>query len=139
MRIKTAIIILSLLVAITGGCKQKTKMTTQQTDSGKSVEELTGNTVNLQDTSKLIIRIDKDWSINDLVLGKSSEADFLNSGDTLNFEKMINMEFSDDNPMELAYANEYNNVYLHFSFSEEGLEDSKINLLKVITSPPLNT
>lgn len=80
-----------------GGCDNEayTKESTKNRTDSKDIK------------NKPVIKIDKNWNINDLTLGTSTEADFIKSATNKNFERMITM-----NPkgglQEVMQQNKYN-------------------------------
>lgn len=79
--------------------------------------------------NKPILKVDKNWNINNLSLGISTEADFVKSATSKNFERVITW-----NPkgglQEVMRENKYNNFYFYFTAGKNGEKDEKTNLLK---------
>lgn len=93
-------------------------------------KELTKNRTDSKDIkNKPVLKIDKNWNINDLRLGTSTEADFVKSFTSKNFERVITL-----NPkgglQEVMHENKYNNFYFYFTAGKNGENDQKNNILK---------
>ncbi|RWW96716.1 hypothetical protein [Flavobacterium cerinum] len=80
-------------------------------------------------TEKLAVRIDKDWNLNDFVVGKTTEQDFLSSSTNQNFERMIVIDGSKASAKEISYNNEGKTLFFNFSVSHD-VENKKNNVLK---------
>jgi hypothetical protein len=99
-------------------------------DNEAYTKDLTKNRTDPKDIkNKPVLKIDKNWNINDLNLGTSTEADFLKSATSKNFERVIT---SDPNGVlqEVMHENKYNNFYFYFIAGKNGENDLKSNLLK---------
>jgi hypothetical protein len=84
-------------------------------DNEKYTKELTKNRTDPKDIkNKPVLKIDNNWNINGLILGKSNEADFLKSTANKNAEKMIKLN-EKGNEQEMIYQNNYNDLYFYFT------------------------
>ncbi|MDR6782686.1 hypothetical protein ABIE26_000827 [Pedobacter africanus] len=93
-------------------------------------KDLTKNRTDPKDIkNKPVLKIDKNWNINDLNLGTSTETDFLKSATSKNFERMITSD-SNGNLQEVIHENKYNNFYFYFTAGKNGENDQKNNILK---------
>ena len=102
-----------------GGCKME-----------EYTKELLKNTHPKKEaTDKRRVKVDKDWNLNDLVLGKTTEQDFLSSSTNQNFERMMVMG---DNTVSapISYNNEDKTIYFHFSAGQGNGKNTKTNFLK---------
>jgi hypothetical protein len=99
-------------------------------DNEKYTQELTKNATKPEDVSdKPIIKIDRNWDINGLSLGKSSEEDFVKSGTNKNFERMEKID-SNSTLLELIYQNDYHDFYFYLSASKKNPQNQKENIIK---------
>lgn len=100
-------------------------------DNAAYTKELMVNTTDPKDVkNKPHFVIDKNWNINNLTIGKSTENDFLKSNITKNFERQISIDGSTGDIEDLSYYNEYHNCYMFFDVSNKKNENAKTNILK---------
>jgi len=93
-------------------------------------KDLTKNRTDPKDIkNKPVLKIDRNWNINDLKVGITTEADFLNSGISKNFERVITSD-SNGSLKEVMQENKINNFYFYFTAGKNGEKDQKSNLLK---------
>ncbi|MEJ5146851.1 hypothetical protein [Sphingobacterium sp. MYb388] len=103
-----------------GGCDQEayTKELLKNTSPEKEV------------TEKPVVKIDKDWNLNQLVVGKTTEQEFVSSATNKNFERTVVIDGSTASTTEVSYDNKYKNFFLYFSAAGQGNgENPKNNLL----------
>jgi hypothetical protein len=99
-------------------------------DNETYTQELIKNTTKPEDIkNKPILKIDKDWNINGLTVGKSNEMDFIQSDLNKDVEKVTSVDISSET-IELIYQNEYNNVYFYFNINQDEPDNQKDNILK---------
>ncbi|WP_345988743.1 hypothetical protein AAEU33_15980 [Chryseobacterium sp. Chry.R1] len=99
-------------------------------DNESYTKELTKNRTDSKDIKdKPVIKIDKNWNINDLALGTSTEADFVKSPLNKNFERITTVDSKGD-LKELMQQNTYNNFHFYFTAGKNGENDQKNNILK---------
>ncbi|CAA9195992.1 hypothetical protein [Flavobacterium collinsii] len=99
-------------------------------DSEKYTKELTKNSTKPEDTkNKPIIKIDKNWNVNNLITGKSTEEDFAKSQMNKSFERMEEIDGSTGNVNEIMYRDEYHDFYFYLSASKVNPENRKENLI----------
>lgn len=99
-------------------------------DNEKYTQELVKNSTKPEDVkSKPVIKIDKNWNINGLVVGKTNEEDFLKSEINKNFERIEEINGSTGNITEIFYRNEYHDFYIYLSASKKNPENKKENLI----------
>ncbi|WP_264530284.1 hypothetical protein [Flavobacterium sp. N502540] len=97
-------------------------------DNEKYTQELMKNATKPEDTkNKPIIKIDKNWNLNNLIVGKSTEDDFVQSQTNKNFERMVEIDGSTGNVNEIMYQNEYHDFYFYLSASKKNPENRKEN------------
>lgn len=102
-----------------GGCDQEayTKELLKNTSPEKEV------------TEKPVVKIDKDWNLNQLVVGKTTEQDFVSSSTNKNFERTVVIDGSTASTTEVSYDNKDKNFFLYFSVGPADGENPKTNLL----------
>jgi hypothetical protein len=99
-------------------------------DNEKYIQELMKNSTKTQDTkNKPIIKIDKNWNVNNLIVGKSTEDDFVKSETNKNFERMEEIDGSTGTINKIMYQNEYNDFYFYLSASKMNPENRKENVI----------
>lgn len=99
-------------------------------DNEKYIQELVKNTTKPEDAkNKPIIKIDKNWNINNLIIGKSTEEDFVQSETNKKFERMVEIDGSTGSINEIMYQNEYHDFYFYLSASKMNPENRKENLI----------
>lgn len=97
-------------------------------DNEKYTQELMKNVAKPKDTkNKPIIKIDKNWNVNNLIVGKSTEEDFVKSQTSKNFERMAEIDGSTGNINQIMYQNEYHDFYFYLSTSKMNPENRKEN------------
>lgn len=102
-----------------GGCDQETY-----------TKDLTKNRTDSKDIkNKPVLKIDKNWNINGLSLGTSTEDDFVKSSTSKNFERLITWG-PKGGLQEVMRENKYNNFYFYFTGGKNGENDQKNNILK---------
>ena len=98
-------------------------------DNEKYTDELTKNRTKPEDIkNKPIIKIDKNWNINSLIIGKSTEGDFVKSEMSKNFERMLTTD-ADLNVLSLSYDNNYNDTYFYFETKGKNADNQTNNFL----------
>ena len=98
-------------------------------DNAKYTEELTKNRTKPEDIkNKPIIKVDKNWNINEFINNKSTESDFVKSSTNKNFERMLTTD-ADENILALSYQNEYNDIYFYFETSDKKTDNPNKNIL----------
>lgn len=102
-----------------GGCNTK-----------KYTEELTKNSTKPEDIkNKPLIKIDKNWNINGLIVGKTNEEDFVKSETNRNFERMEVINGSTGSITELFYQNENYDYYFYLSVNKSNPDNKMGNLI----------
>lgn len=100
-------------------------------DNEKYTEELTKNRTKPEDvTNKPIIKIDKNWNINNLITGKTTEEDFVQSETSKNFERVEEINGSSGDINQIMYQNEYHDFYFYFTTNLKNPENKKANIIK---------
>ena len=98
-------------------------------DNQKYIEELTKNRTKPEDIkNKPIIKINKNWNVNELITNKSTESDFVKSFSNKNFERMLTVD-PDENILALQYQNVYNDLYFYFETSDKKTDNPNKNIL----------
>ncbi|MBK1896420.1 hypothetical protein [Chryseobacterium paridis] len=93
-------------------------------------KDLTKNRTDPKDIkNKPVLKIDKNWNINDLTLGSATEADFVTSSINKKFERLITNGPKGE-LQEVMQQNTYNNFYFYFIPGKNGENDPKNNILK---------
>ena len=102
-----------------GGCDQEayTKELLKNTSPEKEVAE------------KPVVKIDKDWNLNQLVVGKTTEQEFASAATNKNFERTVVIDGSTASTTEVSYDNKDKNFFLYFSAGQGNGENSQNNLL----------
>lgn len=99
-------------------------------DNESYTKELTKNRTDSKDIKdKPVIKIDKNWNINGLTLGTSTEADFVKSSLNKNFERITTVDSKGD-LKELMQQNTYNNFHFYFTAGKNGENNQENNILK---------
>lgn len=99
-------------------------------DNEKYTQELIKNSTKPEDVkNKPIIKIDKNWSLNGLVVGKTNEEDFVKSETNKNFERMVEINGSTGKISEIFYRNEYHDFYFYLSASKSNPQNEKENII----------
>ncbi len=98
-------------------------------DNEKYTQELVKNSTKPEDVKdKPIIKVDKNWNINALIINKSTESDFVKSETNKNFERMLTTD-ADLNVLSLSYDNNYNETYLYFETKGKNADNQANNVL----------
>lgn len=99
-------------------------------DFEEYTKELTKNSIKPEDVEdKPVIKIDKNWNINGLVLGKSTENDF-ESSNTNKTNKTIERMIAFEEETSVLYQDQYHDLYFYFETDGENTEDKKANIMK---------
>lgn len=99
-------------------------------DNEEYTQELIKNSTKPEDVKdKPVLKIDKNWNVNGLIVGKSTEEDFVKSQTNKNFERMAEIDGSTGNINEMMYQNEYHDFYFYLSASKKNPENRKENLI----------
>jgi len=77
----------------------------------------------IKNIDKAVIKIGKDWSLNELKLGMANEIDFVSSGLNKNFERNVLMESTGS---KVFYA-QNESFYVYFTLNKGGEENDKVN------------
>jgi len=80
-------------------------------------------------TEKPVVKIDKDWNLNQLVVGKTTEQEFASAATNKNFERTVVIDGSTASITEVSYDNKDKNFFLYFSAGQGDGENPKNNLL----------
>ena len=99
-------------------------------DNEKYMASLMKNATKPEDVKeKPAIKIDKDWNINGLIVGKTTEEDFTKSATNKRFERMTEFDGTTGKTSEIFYQNNYHDFYFYFSASKNNLDNLKENLI----------
>ncbi|MFI0430161.1 hypothetical protein [Mariniflexile sp. HMF6888] len=100
-------------------------------DSEKYTQELVKNSIKPEDVkNKPIIKVDNNWSINGLILGKSNEEDFEKSETNKNFERMEEINGGTGDINQIIYQKDYYDFYFYLSANKINPENKKDNIIK---------
>lgn len=100
-------------------------------DNEKYMAELVKNSTNPEDVKgKPVIKIDKNWNINGLVLGKTNEEEFVKSATNKGFERMSEFDGGTGNVSQIMHQDNYHDFYLYFSANKVDPENQKGNLIQ---------
>ncbi|WP_268846378.1 hypothetical protein [Flavobacterium aestivum] len=100
-------------------------------DNEKYIKELTQNSTKPEDVkNKPIIKIDKNWNVNNLITGKSTEEEFLKSQTSKDFERVEEINGSSGDINQIMYENEYHDFYFYFTTNLKNPENKKTNIIK---------
>ncbi len=100
-------------------------------DNEKYTQELIKNSTKPEDVkNKPVIKIDKNWNVNDFVIDKSTEEDFLKSSISKDFERIEEISGSSGNVNQIMYQDEYHDCYFYFNASLKNPENKKANANK---------
>ena len=103
-----------------GGCDQE-----------KYLQSLVKNATKPEDVqNKPQLTIDKDWNINGLVMGKSTEEDFERSPLHSSFERMEEYDGASATLKQIYYQDKYHDIYFFLSPSKTNPENHKENILQ---------
>lgn len=99
-------------------------------DNEKYTQELLKNTTkpeNIKD--KPVIKIDKNWNPNNLIIEKSTEEDLIKSETNKNFERIEEINGGTGTITEIFYRNEYHDFYFYLSTSKNNPQNKKENFI----------
>ncbi|MHC0442882.1 hypothetical protein [Flavobacterium sp. 3-210] len=97
-------------------------------DNEKYIRKLTNNSTNAEDTkNKPVLKIDKKWNVNNLIIGQSTEYDFVKSPSNKNFERMEEITASSGDINKIMYKSDYHNIHFYLSPSQMNPENRKQN------------
>jgi hypothetical protein len=97
-------------------------------DNEKYTQELMKNSTKPEDVKdKPVLKIDKNWNVNNLIVGKSTEDDFVKSQTNKNFERMEEINGSSGDINQIMYQNDYHDFYFYLSASKMNPENRKEN------------
>ncbi|MDQ8012998.1 MAG: hypothetical protein REI96_11155 [Flavobacterium nitrogenifigens] len=100
-------------------------------DNEKYMKELVKNSTKPEDVrNKPVVKIDKNWNLNNLVTGKSTEDDFLKSPTSKNFERIEEINGSSGEINQIVYQDEYHDFYFYFAANPKSPESKKTNSIK---------
>ncbi|MXO04488.1 hypothetical protein [Flavobacterium sp. HBTb2-11-1] len=100
-------------------------------DNEKYTKELIKNSTKPEDVqNKPVVKIDRNWHLNTLIVGKSSEEDFLKSPISKNFERIEEINGSSGEMNQIMYQDEYHDFYFYFKVNPKDLENKKANSMK---------
>lgn len=99
-------------------------------DNEKYMAELVKNSTKPEDVKeKPSIKIDKNWNINGLVVGKTSEEEFTKSATNKRFERMTEFDGATGKIAEIYHQNNYHDFYVYFSASKKNADHLKENIM----------
>ncbi|SOD18340.1 hypothetical protein [Pedobacter xixiisoli] len=99
-------------------------------DNEKYMAELVKNSTKPEDVKgKPVIKIDKNWNINGLVLGKTNEEELVKSATNKSFERMSEFDGSTGNVSQIIYQDNYHDFYFYLSANKANPENQKGNLI----------
>jgi hypothetical protein len=99
-------------------------------DNEKYTKELIKNATKPEDvTNKPIIKIDENWNVNNQIIGKTTEEDFVKSENSKNFERVEEINGSSGDINQIMYQNEYHDFYFYLSASKINPKNRKENLI----------
>lgn len=99
-------------------------------DNQKYTQELVNNATKPEDVKdKPIILVDKNWNANNLIVGKSTEDDFLKSETNKKFERVVEISGSTGNINEIMYQNDFHDFHFYLSADKENSENKSKNLI----------
>ena len=97
-------------------------------------KELTKNSTKPEDVEdKPVIKIDENWNINELILGKTTETDFENSGTNKTnkaIERMLEIELTNEGKSNVFYQDRYHDLFFYFEIAGKDTENKMKNILK---------
>lgn len=100
-------------------------------DHEKYTQELVKNATEPKDvTDKPILKIDKNWDVNNLIIGTSTEEDLVKSVTNKNFDRMEEIDGSTGDVNQIIYRNDYHDVYFYLSTDKITPENQKENIIK---------
>ncbi|MDF2516036.1 MAG: hypothetical protein K0R59_1332 [Sphingobacterium sp.] len=96
----------------------------------KYMADLMKNATKPEDVKeKSTIKIDKNWNMNDLVVGKTTEEDFVKSFTNKGFERITEIDGMTGKTNEIYYQNKYHDVYFYFTASKGNPDNQKENFI----------
>ncbi|MNK06440.1 hypothetical protein D3C87_243380 [compost metagenome] len=99
-------------------------------DNEKYMAELVKNSTKPEDVkNKPAIKIDKNWNINGLILGKTNEEEFAKSATNKSFERLSEFDGSTGKVSQIMYQDKYHDFYFYFSANKVDSENQKGNLV----------
>lgn len=102
-----------------GGCNNETY-----------TQELIKNATKPEDVkNKPKIKIDKNWNINGLVVGKTNEIDFVKSKTNISFERIQEINGGTGDITDIYYQNKYHDYYFYFSVNKTNPENKIGNII----------
>jgi hypothetical protein len=78
---------------------------------------------------KPTLKIDKDWNINGLIVGRTTEEEFTKSTTNKHFERMTEIDGTTGKTNEIYYQNNYHDFYLYFATSKGNEDNRKENFI----------
>lgn len=99
-------------------------------DNEKYMADLVKNATRPEDVKeKPTIKIDKNWNINGLIVGKTTEEDFLKSATNTRFERIAEIDGTTAKTNEIYYQNNYHDFYFYFAVSNSNPDNQKENFI----------
>jgi hypothetical protein len=104
-------------------------------DNENYFQELVKNSTKPEDVkNKPIIKIDNNWNINELIVGKSTEEELTKSKVGKNLERMEEFELDENSEnvkiKEIYYRDEYHDIYFYLNTNLKNIENKKTNIIK---------
>ncbi|WP_417873769.1 hypothetical protein [Xanthomarina gelatinilytica] len=100
-------------------------------DNENYTQELVKNATKPKDVKdKPILKIDKNWNANSLIIGTSTEKDLVKSVINKNFDRMEEINGSTGYTDQIIYQNNYHDVYFYLSANKIKPENKKENIIK---------
>ncbi|RYJ38379.1 hypothetical protein NU08_2702 [Flavobacterium anhuiense] len=100
-------------------------------DNKKYMNGLVKNSTKPEDVkNKPVVKIDKNWNLNNLATGKSTEEDFLKSPASKNFERIEEINGSSGEMNQIVYQDEYHDFYFYFTANPKNPHNKKANRIK---------
>ncbi|WP_104381175.1 hypothetical protein [Sphingobacterium sp. HMA12] len=99
-------------------------------DNEKYMADLMKNATKPEDVKeKPTIKIDKNWNINALIVGKTTEEDFVKSATNKRFERITEIDGTTAKTNEIYYQNNYHDFYFYFAVSENDPDNQRENFI----------
>ncbi|MDF2475176.1 MAG: hypothetical protein K0S24_659 [Sphingobacterium sp.] len=96
----------------------------------KYMADLMKNATKPEDVKeKPTVKIDKDWNINGLIVGKTTEEEFVKSATNKRFERMTEFDGATGKINEIYYQNNYHDFYFYFAVSKNNPDSQKENFI----------
>jgi len=96
----------------------------------KYMADLMKNATKPEDVKeKPTIKIEKDWNINGVIVGRTTEEDFLKSATNKRFERIIELDGTTGKTNEIYYQNNYHDFYFYFAASKSNPDNPKENFI----------